>query len=102
MRRSSGRFRAWSNDSTTNETPLFRPEMRSGPDRPPMTLGNAATAKVRLIVWCKACKHEVEPDPAELARTYGAHVAVSDWRARLVCSKCGSRDIDMVVTGERR
>ena len=53
-------------------------------------------------VWCKACKHEVEPDPAALARTYGAYVAVPDWRARLVCSKCGSRDIDMVVTGERR
>jgi hypothetical protein len=27
-----------------------------------MTLGNAAAAKVRLIVWCKACGHQVEPD----------------------------------------
>ena len=36
-----------------------------------MTLGNAATAKVRLILWCKACRHQVEPDPAELARTCG-------------------------------
>jgi hypothetical protein len=27
---------------------------------------------------------------------------VPDWRERLVCSKCGSREIDMVVTGERR
>jgi hypothetical protein len=26
-----------------------------------MTLGNAATAHVRLIVWCKACQHKVEP-----------------------------------------
>jgi hypothetical protein len=24
---------------------------------PPMTLGNAARAGVRLIVWCKACRH---------------------------------------------
>jgi hypothetical protein len=24
------------------------------------------------------------------------------WRDRLVCSRCGSRDIDMVLTGERR
>jgi predicted metal-binding protein len=29
-----------------------------------MTLGNAAAARVRLIVWCEACQHRVEPDPA--------------------------------------
>jgi hypothetical protein len=28
-----------------------------------MTLGNAAAARVRLIVWCKECRHQVEPDP---------------------------------------
>ena len=27
---------------------------------------------------------------------------VLDWRKRLVCSNCGSRQIDMVVTGQRR
>ena len=40
--------------------------MKSQPG-PPMTLGNAAIAKVRLIVWCKMCRHQVEPDPAEMA-----------------------------------
>ena len=25
-----------------------------------------------------------------------------DWHARLVCGRCGSRRVDMVVTGERR
>jgi hypothetical protein len=64
-----------------------------------MTLGNAAAAHVRLIVWCKACSHQVEPDPAEMARQYGAGTSVLDWRDRLVCSRCGSRAIDMVVTG---
>jgi hypothetical protein len=34
-----------------------------------MTLGNAA-ARVRLIVWCKECQHQVEPDPAGQARRY--------------------------------
>jgi hypothetical protein len=29
-------------------------------------------------------------------------MTVPDWRERLVCSKCGSREIDMVVTGEQR
>jgi hypothetical protein len=30
-----------------------------------MTLVNAAAARVWLIVWCKACRHQVEPDPTE-------------------------------------
>jgi hypothetical protein len=29
-------------------------------------IGNAA-ARVRLIVWCKDCSHQVEPGPAEMA-----------------------------------
>jgi hypothetical protein len=69
---------------------------------PPMTLGGAAAARVRLIVWCKDCQHQVEPDPGEMAQRYGAATTVLDWSARLVCSCCGSRQVDMVVTGERR
>jgi Zn finger protein HypA/HybF involved in hydrogenase expression len=65
-----------------------------------MTLGNAAAARVRLTVWCKDCRHRVEPDPAEMAQRYGAETPVPDWRERPVCSKCGSREIDMVVTGQ--
>ena len=33
-----------------------------------MTLGDAAAAQVRLIIWCKECQHQVEPDPAEMAQ----------------------------------
>ena len=69
---------------------------------PPMTLGNAAAARVRLIVWCRDCGHQVEPDPTEQAQRYGVETAVLDWRERLVCSKCGGREIDMVATGTRR
>jgi hypothetical protein len=69
---------------------------------PPMTLGNAAAAKVRLIVWCLDCRHQVEPDPAEMAKRYGVGMTVPDWRARLVCGECGSRRVDMVVTGTDR
>jgi hypothetical protein len=32
---------------------------------PPATLGSSATAGVRFIVWCKACSHQVEPNPTE-------------------------------------
>jgi Zn finger protein HypA/HybF involved in hydrogenase expression len=67
-----------------------------------MTLGAAAAAQVRLIVWCKACQHKVEPDPAGMAERYGADTSILDWRERLVCSECGSREVDMVVSGTER
>jgi hypothetical protein len=64
-----------------------------------MTLGNAAAARVRLNVWWRASGRA---DPAEMAQRYGAETPVRDWRERLVCSKCGSRQVDMVVTGTER
>jgi len=67
-----------------------------------MTLGAAAAAQVRLIVWCKACEHQVESDAAEMATRYGADTSVLDWRERLVCSECGGRQVDFVVTGMAR
>jgi DNA-directed RNA polymerase subunit RPC12/RpoP len=67
----------------------------------PITLGNTAAARIRLIVWCKTCGHQVEPGAAEMAARYGAN-PVLDWRDRLVCSRCGNRVIDMVVTGTER
>jgi DNA-directed RNA polymerase subunit RPC12/RpoP len=75
--------------------------MKSTPGLP-TTLGNAAAARVRVIVWCKACGHRIEPDAAEIADRYGADTAVLEWRDRLVCSRCGSRNVDMVVTGTER
>jgi len=53
-----------------------------------MTLGNAATARARLIVWCKECRHQVEPDPAAMADRYGAATTVPEWHERLRCSQC--------------
>jgi len=41
-------------------------------------------------VWCKACRHQVEPDRAEMAERYGAEMTVPEWGKRLVCSQCGS------------
>jgi hypothetical protein len=34
-----------------------------------------------------------------MVERYGAEMAVPDWPARLVCSQCGSRRADMVVSG---
>jgi hypothetical protein len=50
---------------------------------PPMTLGNAAAARVRLIA-------------------FGGQTTVLDWKARLVCAGCGSRNVEMVVSGTKR
>jgi hypothetical protein len=69
---------------------------------PPMTLGNAAAAGVRLVVWCRDCGRQVEPDPGEMVERYGAETTVHDWHARLVCAGCGSRQIDFVATGTER
>ena len=43
---------------------------------PLLTLGQAAAAQVRLIVWCKACQHRFEPDTAELAERHGPETPV--------------------------
>jgi hypothetical protein len=40
-----------------------------------VTLGIAAKAAVRIIVWCKACQHQIEPDPAETAARHGCRRA---------------------------
>ena len=69
---------------------------------PPMTLGNAMSAHLRFIVWCLDCRHQGEPDPAEMVERYGAEMPVPDWCTRLVCGQCGSRHVDMVVTGTER
>jgi hypothetical protein len=65
--------------------------MKSEPD-PRMTLGNAAKAELRLIVWCHRCKRHLEPDPAVLVERHDADTPVLDRCERLVCSKCGGRE----------
>jgi hypothetical protein len=67
-----------------------------------MTLGAAAAAHIRLVVWCKECRHQAEPDPATMAARYGADTPVLDWHKRLVCGQCGSHNIDFVLTGAPR
>ena len=66
------------------------------------TLGSTLAAHLRLIVWCKACGHQAEPDVAQLVERYGADLPLPEWSKRLVCSACGSREVDYVVSGERR
>jgi len=67
----------------------------------PVTLGHAAKASLQLIVWCKACGHQNQTDPADVAARFGADTSLQQWRERLVCSQCGSRDVEMLLMGRR-
>jgi hypothetical protein len=47
-----------------------------------------AAAQVRLIVWCNACQHQVEPDPAEMAaRRFSATVVTSNFDSEIPSSR---------------
>ena len=68
----------------------------------PITLGQALAAHVRLIVWCKSCNHRAESDIATQVVQHGEGMTLLDWARLLRCTKCGAREADFVVTGERR
>jgi hypothetical protein len=72
---------------------------RFGESSRPATLGSTLAAHLCLIVWCKACRHQVEPDIAEQAERYGAELPLEEWAARLRCTECGGGDVDFVVSG---
>jgi hypothetical protein len=81
---------------------LVLPKLRSEPARAPLPPPKAyaprlATAQLRLISWCR---HQVEPDPGEMATRYGAETSVLDWRQRLVCSQCGGLPLPMLGVPE--
>jgi hypothetical protein len=71
---------------------------RSNPGEP-MTLGNAAAARVRLIVWCNECGHRGEIDPADLAGRLGEAFPVPQIPSRLRCGACEGRRVSFVVSG---
>jgi hypothetical protein len=66
---------------------------------PPATLRQHRGCPRAAHIWCRDCRHQVEPDPAALAERYGTDLSVPDWHKRLVCGQCGSRKMDFVVTG---
>jgi len=77
--------------------PRSRRESESGS----LTLGQALSAHVRIIAWCKSCDHRAEPDIATQIAHHGAGMPVIDWARLLRCTECGARDADFVVNGER-
>ena len=59
----------------------------------PVTIGDLIHAGKLLWVYCTACGHERDVDPASLALPLETPVPGLG-RAHLKCSGCGSRDID--------
>ena len=64
----------------------------TAPQAQSMTLGAAAKTSASLIVWCRdpTCHHQNQTDPADVAQIFCPHLAVAEWRKRLVCSRCGA------------
>ena len=63
----------------------------------PAVLGDLVRDKAGLAIACEACSRHVALDPATLARRLGYDCSVPSLRARLLCSRCGSRSIDVQV-----
>ena len=55
----------------------------------------------RLIMRCLDCHYPAELPPAETRTPACTHIAIRDWRERLLL-RCGSRDVDMEVTATER
>ena len=73
----------------------------TAPQAQSMTLGAAAKTSASLIVWCRdpTCHHQNQTDPADVAQIFGPDLAVAEWRKRLVCSRCGGRDVEVLFYG---
>ena len=67
----------------------------------PATLGSSLRAHVIVIATCRDCRHQAEPDLADQVDHYGADLPLPEWGARLICSACGSRQAEFVVSGYR-
>jgi hypothetical protein len=64
----------------------------------------AGSAELHLVPKHKrkVCGNQVEPEAAAMAERYGADTPVAGWRERVVCSRCGSCNVDTVATGTER
>ena len=59
-------------DDSKGAPPVTRSRGRFGESFRPATLGSTLAAHLQLIVWCKDCRHQVEPDVSEQVERYGS------------------------------
>jgi hypothetical protein len=73
------------------------------PDRKSRSLkGHSRCASINRTHAFRSGCTKVLADPGEMMARCGAQTTVPDWRERLICSGCGSRQVDFVVTGTER
>jgi hypothetical protein len=52
---------------------------RQGYSGPPATLGSTLAANARVILMCRHCGHEAEPDLKHQILRYGAELPLPEW-----------------------
>jgi hypothetical protein len=62
-----------------------------------VVIGDVLRDGRRLWLYCETCAHSTLRDPAELARHVGYDFPVPGLKARLRCSACGGRTVDVRV-----
>jgi hypothetical protein len=76
--------------------PYFRAMAEPHPDALPTSRSTLRARYVRVLVWCKACRHEANADLQAIMDVGRGDVPLTKLRFR--CSNCGSRLTDFVVT----
>src|SRR4051794_20392175 len=77
-------------------TPLGLQQMRADHHELPTPRTTLRTGYVRVLVWCKACRHRRDADLQGPDRRRRGDVPLVELRFR--CANCGSRLTDFVVT----
>jgi hypothetical protein len=65
-------------------------------DDPPTARTTLRTGYVRVLVFCKSCRHQADADLQALIDAGRGDVPLS--RLRFRCSQCGTHRTDFVVT----
>jgi len=71
------------------------------PDARP-SLRDPVRRRQRVTASCLFCRHVAHVDPAALVERFGYNFPVTDLFTRFKCSKCGSRRVDVHLSGEDR
>jgi hypothetical protein len=50
----------------------------------------------QMYAYCNACRHSSQLDVAALRERYGSDLSLKSMRARLRCSRCGARCVDVM------
>jgi hypothetical protein len=79
--------------------PLVPPRLRFNGAK---VLGDVLVERLYLRAACRACSHRASLSSVELAQRLGYDFPLPDLKARLRCSKCGKRQVDVTAVEPAR